>query len=124
MREHEEISKVIGIRVVSIRDIARFAVSLASLGQAPYIIKFRKKNKTVYGLLAVFRDFYKFYGLPLLYYYVAEESEEERGKHYILVKNDETGEKIEFSKGTRPGWIAVPIMELKTVPSFLDIDIE
>jgi len=124
MNKQEEISKVIGIRVVSIRDIARFAVSLASLGQAPYIIKFKKKNKVIYGLLAVFRDFYKFYGLPLLYYYATEEGENEKGKYYILVKSDETGEKVEFSKGTRPGWIAVPIMELKTIPSFLDIDIE
>jgi len=124
MSEKEKISKVIGMRVVSIRDIARFAVSLASLGQAPYVIKFRKNNRIIYGLLAVFRDYYKFYGLPLLYYYVAREQEDVKDKHYILVKSDETGEKVEFAEGTRPGWIAIPIMELKIVPRFLDIEVE
>lgn len=124
MSGKEEISKVIGVRVVSIRDIARFAVSLASLGQAPYVIKFRKNDKIVYGLLAVFRDYYKFYGLPLLYYYVVRKQEDVKDKHYILVKSDETGEKVEFAEGTKPGWIAIPIMELKIVPEFLDINVE
>lgn len=117
------IEKVIGIKVSTINDIARFAFSLASLGQSPYVLKFKKENKVIYGLLAVFRDYYKYYGLPLLYYCVMKDSDDLKDKPYILIKSDEDGEKVEFAKGTKPGWVAIPIMELKEIPKFLDIRI-
>jgi len=123
MEEKHSIEKVVGIKVSSINDIARFAMSLASLGQTPYIIRFKKENKVVYGLLAVFRDYYKYYGLPLLYYHVDDDVSKHSGKNYILIRSDEAGEKVEFSEGTRPGWIAIPILDIETIPDFLNIEV-
>ncbi len=124
MEEKPKIDKVVGVKVSSINDIARFAMSLVSLGQAPYIIRFRKDNKIVYGLLAVFRDYYKYYGLPLLYYHVEEHREEHDNKYYILIRSDEAGERVELSEGTRPGWVAIPILDIKVIPDFLDIELK
>ncbi len=123
MEEKPRIDKVVGIKVSSINDIARFAMSLVSLGQAPYIIRFRKENKVIYGLLAVFRDYYKYYGLPLLYYYVVSNPSEHDGKNYILIRSDEAGEKVELSEGTRPGWIAIPVLDIEAIPDFLNIEV-
>ncbi len=123
MEEKYSIEKVVGIKVSSLNDIARFAMSLASLGQAPYVIRFRKENKVVYGLLAVFRDYYKYYGLPLLYYCVVNDVLKHSGKNYILIRSDEAGEKVELSEGTRPGWVAIPILNIETIPDFLNIEV-
>ena len=123
MEEKYSIEKVVGIKVSSLNDIARFAMSLASLGQAPYVIRFRKENKVVYGLLAVFRDYYKYYGLPLLYYCVVNDVLKHSGKNYILIRSDEAGEKVELSEGTRPGWVAIPILDIETIPDFLNIEV-
>ncbi len=123
MNEKVRIEKVVGVKVSSINDIARFAMSLVSLGQAPYIIRFKKEKRVVYGLLAVFRDYYKYYGLPLLYYYVVENSPEHDGKNYILIRSDEAGEKVELSEGTKPGWIAIPVLDIEVIPDFLNIEI-
>ena len=60
-------NKVIGIEVASFNDLVRMAASSMALGQATYILRHESGKGTVYGILAVFRDYYKFYGLPLFY---------------------------------------------------------
>ncbi|HIQ03460.1 MAG TPA: cren protein [Desulfurococcales archaeon] len=111
--------KALAIRVNSLNDIARFAATISTLGQPIYILRFKVNGKYVYGILAVFRDYYKYYGIPLFYYYVTDRgSEHER---YLLIRTDETGERVELSKGVRPGWVAIPIITLTEKPEFIDI---
>ena len=109
--------KLIPVRVSDIRDLARIAASIVSLGQVAYIVRFRSNNKTVYGLIAVLRDYYNLYGLPMLYYYVDDRGRLGNG-NYLLVKVDEQGEHIELAQSTRPGWVPLPIIDIAEKPAF------
>ncbi len=110
--------KLVPVKVSSIRDIARMAATIIALGQSTYIVRFRKSGRLYYGLVALLRDYYDLYGLPLLYYCSREGGEGEEKKHYLLVKLDEQGEHVELSESTRPGWVAVPIIDLAEAPRF------
>ncbi|MCC6013617.1 MAG: cren protein [Candidatus Verstraetearchaeota archaeon] len=105
------------IEVEDIRDLARLVASTISMGQPIYLLHFVHNNKHYYGVLGVYNNYYDKYGLPIFYYYSSEKSL--NGK-YILVKMDEKEEVI-FSDGVKPGWIAVPIINLKEKPEFLEI---
>lgn len=113
-----DLRHVIKLRVRSLNDLARMAASVVALGQPTYIVRFRNSGKTVYGLLAIFRDYFNLYGLPLLYYYVDEEGKYPEG-NYVLIKGEESGERVEVSKGVKAGYISIPIVELVEVPEFL-----
>lgn len=109
--------KLIPVRVGKINDLARVAATIITLGQPAYLVRFQGSNgKTVYAIIAVLRDYYKYYGLPMIYYYVDEEGKLGNG-NYLLVKVDDQGEHIEVSNGTRPGWVAIPIIDLAEKPS-------
>jgi len=114
-----EINKAFKVRVKDFNDLARMAASSIAFGQPTYIIRYENKDKRVYGILAVFRDYFKLYGIPLFYYYIDTEGKIPSDTNYVLVKTDANGEHIELSKGTKPGYIAIPIINLKELPSFL-----
>ncbi len=117
MQQIDKVDKVIPIRVSSLNDLARMAASVAALGQPTYVLKYREEGgKVVYGILAVFRDFYKYYGVPLFYYYV---SDKDVDGSYLIVRTDESGERVEISKGSKPGWISIPIIQLSEKPPFI-----
>ncbi len=108
--------KLIPVRVNRINDLARIAATIITLGQPAYLVRFDGAGgKKVYGIIAVLRDYYKYYGLPMIYYYVDEDGRLGDGS-YLLVKVDDQGEHIEVSKGTRPGWVAIPIIDLAEKP--------
>ncbi len=112
--------KVVPVRVKSLNDLARMAASIATLGQSTYLIRFRVGGKVVYGLVALLRDYYDLYGLPILYYYAREPREEDEKAHFLLVKFDEHGEHVEFSASSalRPGWVSIPVIDLAEKPRF------
>ncbi len=110
--------KCIAVRLASIKDLARFAASMRTYGQHSYIIHFEKEGKHYYGLFIVFRDYYKYYGLPLFYYVVMDSPID---GSYILVKADESGESLEFSEGVRAGWIPVPIITVEESPEIIPL---
>ncbi len=117
-----ESNRAVAVRVKSLSDLAK----IATLGAARMFIlpiyKFREGGKTVFMVQTVFKDYYKLYGLPIIYYYVGDE--EASGDHkYLLVKVDESGEYLELSRGTKPGWIAIPIVELTEKPPFAPSDL-
>ncbi len=112
-----ELRKVIKLRVKSLNDLARMAASVVAVGQPTYVIRVKEGEKTVYGLLAVFRDYFNLHGVPLLYYYVDEHGSLDG--NYILIKSDEAGEKVEVSKGFKPSYISIPIVDLAESPDFL-----
>jgi len=110
--------KCIPIQVAQFEDLVRFATSMRTFGQNSYILYFEHNGKHVYGIFVVFRDYYKYYGLPLFYYTIRKEPPE---KPYLLVKIDERGENIEFSEGIKSGWIPVPIISLKEKPDIIHL---
>jgi len=116
------VMKLDPVKVVKVRgleDLGRFAASIAGLGQPIYVIHFMSsEGHHVYGILAVYRDYYNLYGVPIFYYF--ESKEELRGK-YILVKADEHREQVVVSSGIRPGWIHIPIITLEEKPDFIDL---
>ncbi|MEM2597582.1 MAG: hypothetical protein QXT50_02840, partial [Thermofilum sp.] len=71
----------------------------------------------VYGVFIVFRDYYRLYGVPMFYYVI---SEKELPGNYLLYRSDESGEYVEVSKGIKPGYVAVPIVNLREKPQLLD----
>jgi len=105
------------LKVASLRDLARFAASLASMGSSVYVIHFAHGGKHIYGFLTVYRDYYKYYGVPIFYYF---ESDEELQGSYILVKLNER-ERVEIGDSARPGWIHIPIVTLGEKPDFIEI---
>jgi len=109
---------VVGLKVESIRDIARIAATIIMFGQPTYLIHFEKGGKHIYGLLAVFHDYYKLNGMPIFYYV---EMGERLRTHYILVKASEEGERIEFSDEIKAGWAAIPILNLAQAPPFIEV---
>jgi len=110
--------KVINIKLKNLKDLGRFAYSLISTGQTSYIIHYKKSGKNIYGILMIFRDYYKYYGIPMFYYISLDKPIEGT---YLLVKVDDTGEIVKPSKSSRPGWIHIPIIELEKEPIFLDV---
>ncbi len=116
--EDLQYKKTIPIRLSSIRDLVRMASSVAMM-QPTYIIRYKNRDgKTILGFLAVFRDYYNYYGLPM-FYYVIDENDTLKDASYVLVKLDDAGERIEPSKTTRPGYVAVPIINVDKAPEFL-----
>ena len=114
--------KLIPVRVSSIHDLARIAASIITLGQPAYLVRFPGRNgKKIYGIIAVLRDYYKLYGLPMLYYYIDSGNMGEG--NYLLVKVDDQGEHVELAKNTRPGWVAIPIIDLEEKPPFFPEDV-
>ncbi len=105
------------VKVKSLSDLARFAASMSTLGQMIYIIHFEHEGKHVYGLFAVYHDYYNLYGLPIFYHYI---SEEKLSGKYLLIRTEENREYVTVSEGSRPGWIAIPIINLDEPPPFTD----
>ena len=110
---------VIAVKLASISDLVRMASSVAAAMQPTYIVRYRSNNgKIILGFLAVFRDYYNYYGIPM-FYYVVDENESFREAKYVLIKLDESGERIEPSRTTKPGYIAIPIVNIESAPEFL-----
>jgi len=110
-----ELSK--NIEVEDVKDLARLVASTVSMGQPIYVIHFQHKGRHFYGVLGVYNHYYDKQGLPLFYYHATEKPCNGR---YVLVKMDER-EEIMFGDGVKPGWIAVPIINLKEKPEFVEV---
>ncbi|RLF20291.1 MAG: cren protein [Thermoprotei archaeon] len=107
------------VRVNSISDLARLASHLSSLGQPVYLVRFKEGNEVVYGMFMIFKDYYNLYGVPVFYYC---KSKEKREGNFILVKLDESGEKVEICNESRPGWLCIPIINLIRKPDFIEVE--
>jgi len=113
--------KVVGVKLKSFNDLVRLAASSIAMGQPTFILRFKRSNYYVYGILAVFRDFYKMYGVPILYFYNDISGRLPINQNYVLIRSDEGGEHIEFSKGSKTGYVTIPIVNLESAPEFMDV---
>lgn len=112
--------RVVKIRVRDFADLARLAASGIMMGQPTYIIRLTPSAGTcIYGIMAVFKDFYKYYGIPLIYYWLDEGCRIPMDRNYVIIRSDEFGEHIELNKGYKAGVINVPIVNVEEVPNFI-----
>lgn len=116
----KEITKVLPVKMNSLEDLIRLASSISTPQMTTYILKFIHNDKLYLGILGVFRDYYKYYGLPVFYYYVLDkkssEAEKIKDSNYVVVSTD--GEKIEFTKNPKPG-LSIPLITLAEKPAFI-----
>lgn len=118
-----EIEKVVPIKMNSLQDLVRLAATISSPQSMMYILKFKNSNgNVVLGVLGIFRDYYKYYGVPIFYYYVVggDDAEKVMNSNYIVISISD--EKIEFTKHPKPG-SSIPMITLAEKPPFLpDLD--
>ena len=112
------------VRVASLADLVRLASSLASRMVVMPVYRYRRGDGALYFLQMMYKDYYRCYGLPVIYYYFWEGDDRPPEKaRYVLVRGDETGEKVEVTDRTRPGWIIVPLINLASLPPYVPEDI-
>ena len=116
--ETESPPKAVRIEVESLADLSRLAVTMASYAVIMPIYGFKDGDDVYLFVQATYKDYYKYYGIPLIYLYRGRDEGLAKGK-YVLIKVDETGEKVEVSDRSRPGWTAIPLIWLKTRPEHL-----
>lgn len=112
------------VRVSSIADLARMAGAAAARMAFMPIYAYTVNGRVVLFVQTIFKDYYKLYGLPVIYYYVGGSGEVPREAAYIAVKAEDGKERIEFVKAPKPGWIAIPLVWLAERPPFVPEDIE
>lgn len=105
------------IKIKRTEDLCRLAASIITMGQPIYFVRVRGEGETLLGLLAVYRDFFKYYGVPIFYYISCAGACEE--KKYVSFKVDESGERVEFTDRAIPGTVMIPIVELEALPEIL-----
>ncbi|MCE4612337.1 MAG: cren protein [Desulfurococcales archaeon] len=115
--DDEGVKKAVMIRVSSLGDLARLASSMASRMFIMPVYRYHEGGKSIYFIQTIYKDYYKQYGLPIVYYY--EAAEETTEPKYILARADETGERVELSDRVRTGWIAIPVINIAEKPRFL-----
>ncbi len=111
------------VRVSSLGDLVRLAGTLASRMIVMPVYRVRVEGGSVWFLQMMYKDYYKYYGVPVVYVYFWEGDDRPPSKaKYILAKSDETGERIEVSDRTRGGWLVVPVINLEELPEFIRLE--
>lgn len=121
--EADRVGEAISVRVESLEDLVRLASSLASRMVVMPIYRYRIEGGAVYFLQMMYKDYYRCHGLPVIYYYVSKDAEREsKSAKYIIARADESGERVELTDRVRPGWIAVPIINLAEKPVYVPVE--
>ncbi len=118
-----DIEKALVVRVESLNDLVRVAGSIVLSRNPMYIMRFKHRKHTVYLMLSVIRDYYKYNGVPLAYYYTVENGGEEHKAKYILLKVDEMGEEIVLTDKIRHGYAVIPVLDLAEPPPFFPVEV-
>lgn len=115
----EEVQKARVVEVSSLADLARLAVAMLSFAVLLPIYRYQEGDEEVYFVQTTYRDYFKFYGIPIVYLYRTRPLTEPEKAKYVIIKVDESGERVEISDRTRPGWTSIPIITLRGKPDFL-----
>ena len=122
MEKGDEVRPALAIRVSSLEDLARLAGSNAARMMVMPIYSFPYKDKRVFMVQTIFKDHYKLYGIPMIYYYVASD---DKTSKFLLWRVDDEGEKVILSDKSMPGWVVIPVINLTDKPIFLgDLDVD
>ncbi|MCE4622980.1 MAG: hypothetical protein F7B19_06690 [Desulfurococcales archaeon] len=121
--EADSVGEAISVRVESLEDLVRLASSLAGRMVVMPVYRFKTSKGAVYFLQMMYKDYYRCYGLPVIYYYLREGDDLEASRvKYIIARADESGEKVEVTDRVRPGWIAVPVINLAEKPVYVPVE--
>lgn len=120
-KRRHAVKKVLSLRVKNLGDMARVAATSITMGQPSYFIRFETRGRVLLGMLAVFRDFYTLYGVPLFYYIECGGDEGCRSSPYVAFKVDEMGESVEYSNSNKPGMVMIPVVDLEEAPPFIEV---
>lgn len=114
--------KAVLIKTATFNDLVRLAsASIIPHQVMTYLIKFRHRDKIVIGILGVFRDYYKNYGIPVFYYYTFSGDDPQASEaNYVILYTGE--DRFELSKNPRPG-VSIPIISLAEKPVFIPDDL-
>ena len=114
-----EVPPAVAVRVRSLGDLVRLAATLAGRMIVMPIYRYGDGDGHVYFVQMMYRDYYKYYGVPVIYYYRdSSDNRPPEKARYVLAKSDEAGERIEVSDRTRNGWLVIPVINLVEPPSF------
>ncbi|MGC9209801.1 MAG: hypothetical protein ACP5FT_00795 [Acidilobus sp.] len=119
MKLVKEVEKAQVVEVSSLADLARLAVTMLSFAVIMPIYRYFDGTDEVYFVQTTYRDYFNFYGIPIVYLYRGKASGDSDKAKYVLIKVDETGERVEIGDKARPGWTSIPIITLKEKPNFL-----
>ncbi|MCE4601026.1 MAG: cren protein [Desulfurococcales archaeon] len=121
--EADKVGEAISVRVETLSDLVRLASSLAGRMVVMPVYRFKSGKGSVYFLQMMYKDYYRCYGLPVIYYYVAEDDERDASQvKYIIARTDESGERIEVTDRARPGWVVVPVINLAEKPVYVSVE--
>jgi hypothetical protein len=117
-----DVEKALVVKVDSLSDLVRVAGSIVLSRNPMYIMRFRYNGQIIYTMLSVIRDYYKYYGVPMAYYYTIKDGGEEHKSKYILIKVDEMGEEIVLTDKIRHGYAVIPVLDLAEPPPFFPLE--
>jgi len=115
--------KAWAVRVNSLNDLARIAASIVLTRNPMYVIRFRYEGLVVYSMMSIIRDYYNYYGVPLVYYYTENDDGDKHRRRYIMVKVDENGEETLLSDRIQHGYAVIPVMDLAEPPPFFPLEV-
>ncbi len=121
--ETDRVGEAVGVRVASLADLVRLASSLAGRMVIMPVYRVVGEKGSLYFLQMMYKDYYRCYGLPVVYYYYWEgDTRPAEEVRYIMIRSEETGERLEVTDRTRPGWIVVPVINLAEKPVYVPVD--
>ena len=118
-----DVEKAWVVKVGSLNDLVRVAGSIVLSRNPIYIMRFHYRDLTVYTMLSVIRDYYKYYGVPMAYYYTVKDGGNEHESNYILIKVDEMGEEVILTNKIRHGYAVIPVLDLAEPPPFFPMEV-
>jgi hypothetical protein len=118
--EADSIGEAVAVRVKELQDLVRLATSLAGRMVVMPVYRYKTGDSAVYFLQMMYKDYYRCYGLPVIYYYIAKGENED--PKYIIIRTDESGERIEVTDRFRPGWLVVPVINLAEKPVYVPVE--
>lgn len=107
----------IGIRVSSISDLARLAVSYSTPMSPPRtLFRIKNRGKIVIALTLSFPNYYELRGIPLTFFYECEDKDVScKSSAYVSYRVLEGGEQVQFTEKSLPGWMMIPIINIEEI---------
>ncbi|MGB9725204.1 MAG: hypothetical protein ACP5I2_03090 [Fervidicoccaceae archaeon] len=107
----------IGLKVSSISDLARLAISYSTPMSPPRtLFRIRNEGKTIIALILSFPNYYELRGLPLTFYFECEEGNAScKTSSYLSYRVIEGGEQVQFTDKSLPGWVMIPVINVEEI---------
>ncbi|MHA1506119.1 MAG: hypothetical protein ACTSR0_02875 [Candidatus Asgardarchaeia archaeon] len=120
MTMDKDVGPAMKVKLKSLKDLVRLAVTWSLRQNPTAILYFRGGGSSKFMLLAIIDGYYDYSGLPVLFY--TESDEELEDDISFIAYNAEGEEKVEFKSAIDDRTLRyIPIIRLSEVPEFLKI---